>query len=346
MKTRNRKRKGFTLVELLVVISIIGMLMALLLPAVQSARESGRANTCRNNMRNVALALAQYDGQKNQLPGYVMPLRTSTQTGAGPFNNDTRSWTFALLPYLDKRSLYDDLRANDVANNDSTMPNLEVLFCPSNPIEARGNLATSYVANCGQIDGTPVAMPGTAAAPARAADFQGNGVFHIGYATVANAPVIVSSLAYIGNSDGQGTTLLLSENADAGKWTDITERLTGFGYHTANGVAGNYPSGTPVAADPMAPNARFGESKATGTIDVNTGYMRPSGYHPGHFNVVFADSHVRVLNDSISYGVFQALCTPKGSAARDAVNGTAPNYYLPSHPNHFAQNARIDEQSL
>ena len=60
-----RKTRAFTLIELLVVISIIGMLMALLLPAVQSARESGRSNTCRNNLRNLAIGVTQFELRKN-----------------------------------------------------------------------------------------------------------------------------------------------------------------------------------------------------------------------------------------------------------------------------------------
>ena len=57
-----KKTRGFTLVELLVVITIIGMLVSLLLPAIQSAREAGRKNTCMNNMRNCGLALIQVEG--------------------------------------------------------------------------------------------------------------------------------------------------------------------------------------------------------------------------------------------------------------------------------------------
>src|SRR5206468_4431948 len=64
-------RRGFTLVELLVVIAIIGTLVALLLPAVQSARETARGNTCRNNMKQLQLALTNMDSTLRRLPGYV-----------------------------------------------------------------------------------------------------------------------------------------------------------------------------------------------------------------------------------------------------------------------------------
>jgi prepilin-type N-terminal cleavage/methylation domain-containing protein len=64
-----KKHRGFTLVELLVVITVIAVLVALLLPAVQMARESGRKTTCLNNQRNIALAMVQFEQNKKYFPG-------------------------------------------------------------------------------------------------------------------------------------------------------------------------------------------------------------------------------------------------------------------------------------
>ena len=75
MSTQNRDvRRGFTLVELLVVIAIIGVLVALLLPAVQAAREAGRRTQCRNNLKNIGLAVLNFENSQGQFPtGGVSP---------------------------------------------------------------------------------------------------------------------------------------------------------------------------------------------------------------------------------------------------------------------------------
>src|SRR5262245_9143676 len=89
-----RWRKGFTLVELLVVIAIIGMLIALLLPAVQAARESGRRTSCQNNLRQMGVGIHNYHDTKRLLP----PSRRGPQHA---------TWFVLILPYAEQNALYD-----------------------------------------------------------------------------------------------------------------------------------------------------------------------------------------------------------------------------------------------
>ena len=313
MKTRNG-RKGFTLVELLVVISIIGMLMALLLPAVQSAREAGRANTCRNNMRNVGLAMIQFETQKSRYPGYVESI------GVG--NNAARSWTYAILPYNDRRAVYelykdfavDPATGAQIADVNGT-PNanlavsLEVMTCPSNPPESLGVGSTNFALNSGQVDGVETTT--------RPADFAGNGVFHRRVALVSGAPVVTQTASYIAGSDGLQVTIMLAENADLNRWTDIAERWAGITYHTDDGL----PSAS-VTGGPLGINAQFGKSKISPT-PADIGWMRPSSFHPGGVNMMFCDGHVRFISETMDYGVFQALMSSRGTAALNALNGNA-----------------------
>ncbi len=79
-----RNRRGFTLVELLVVITIISMLMALLMPAVQAARESARRATCMNNQKQIALAMMMYEGARTKFPGYMNTFTDSAARRSRP----------------------------------------------------------------------------------------------------------------------------------------------------------------------------------------------------------------------------------------------------------------------
>ena len=115
----SRTARGFTLVELLVVIAIIGILVALLLPAVQAAREAARRTTCTNNMKNIMLAVHNYsDAYKEAIPpGSIVLPRTPTSTpSSGDGGVNFINWAISILPQLEEQAVYDTYQ-QDVAND-------------------------------------------------------------------------------------------------------------------------------------------------------------------------------------------------------------------------------------
>jgi prepilin-type N-terminal cleavage/methylation domain-containing protein len=136
-------RTGFTLVELLVVIAIIGVLVALLLPAVQAAREAARRTQCTNNLKQIGIGLHNYHDTHGHFPPAI-------QFDAGQdFTTSDQlrpNWVILMLPFFEQQSLYDSFDftklISDPANRDKRGVKIKALICPSD-----GNTATPFRGN-------------------------------------------------------------------------------------------------------------------------------------------------------------------------------------------------------
>ena len=330
---RPNRRWGFTLVELLVVIAIIGILMGLLLPAVNAARERARQAECTNNQKQLALACIDYATSGKQVfPGYIMVQKLAPNVtdmyaldGISP-SNIAIPWSARLLPSLDQQGLWDQLISNNsgqgfVGANTPYVspPKLSFFICPSNPGTNDEVGALTYVINSGFWDN----VSGVSLTAGTQVDYAANGLAHD--QRRSSSPKVKNSSGDI--KDGSTMTLLLAENSQKDEivagvpatWmgpvaevaNDQTNPEQRFGFTWA---ATNAPGPEDAITDGIY--EPFGQDSAGGNYtDAGARYARPTGQHPEIFIVAFADGHTRAISTSIAYTVYQQLMTPNGAKA-------------------------------
>ncbi len=345
--TTTAGRPGFTLVELLVVIAIIGTLVALLLPAVQAAREAARNNTCKNNIKQLGLAMANYDTTFSKLPGLIneLPAQGSQKVNTnGPYKGEysvgrRASWVVIMFPYIEQGPLW-DLWSQNFSNGDASIsedftPEIENLQCPSDPAETIGQPTASYVANAGW----GFADPNRTTQSAVNAESAANGVFfdlnkkngqgpvsawnlsEDGRELTANGlavqPKVQMSISYISSADGTSKTMMLSENLNTVFYTyPVQDYVAGsrmdakhhFGFVWHNQLGS---ADLPAAICKVNGGRNLPDNvRAPESLDDQSEALAyPSSNHPGGVNVAFCDGSIRYINEQIPGRVYAQLMT-------------------------------------
>lgn len=204
-RIRRHRNSGFTLVELLVVIAIIGVLISLLLPAVQAAREAARRTQCKNNLRQIGLGFLMYHDAQGSLPVGCLDKRTGRNSDGLQL-----SWLAALLPYLEQRGLWEQIdfeRAYDSVENagPAAVP-VTTFLCPSTARLAEDRESVHFVSD-------------DAGGASRAASDYG-GVFGTTKVTPITNGVFFYDVAVSLREVTDGTTHTLAVIEDTGRGTD------------------------------------------------------------------------------------------------------------------------------
>jgi prepilin-type N-terminal cleavage/methylation domain-containing protein/prepilin-type processing-associated H-X9-DG protein len=313
---RMRKR-GFTLVELLVVIAIIGILVAMLLPAVQSAREAARRMQCSNNLKQMGLALHNYNTANRVFPSGSRSHYSDTSWTWG------HSWAVAILPFTEQNNLYDKLDMKGISSphtgliyqtssvtynthNGNLVKGLVIsyMWCPSSPLDKFGLKGTIVPGDVGAPSPCYTAITGAidhrtkVDRDAETNQHQARGIASSGGILVAH-----DFLSFEAIRDGATNTLLLGEQSDwcisstgarANCRSDFGHSFT-MGATPPNNFDKRWFNTTTV---------RYGINhkawNSTGVGDEYYGCNRPiQSAHPGGAHVALGDGSVQFLSESM-----------------------------------------------
>jgi prepilin-type N-terminal cleavage/methylation domain-containing protein/prepilin-type processing-associated H-X9-DG protein len=321
---RAKKLRGFTLVELLVVIAIIGVLVALLLPAIQAAREAARRNQCVNNLKQMGIALQMHHDSKKTFPAG----RTNTTRGPGSATDPLGvSWAFQLLPSMEQRTIFDSLVNNatvdDLKNAQAMRSPVDVFYCPSrrNPVADR------------DFDKNDEAPADEHRAIAAGGDYAGSGGLYNGFIKdplqtdvylLTEGTLYTRSAVSIRNaSDGTASTFAIGEKYkltedEARNQTGFDEgRLHYFQADTAFFPGDNEET---ILSGTECGLAHGGSVGLPTTCDKDDLRKQFGSNHAQICNFVFLDGHVQGVSQSVDLTTLQRLSMIGDGNVVDATN--------------------------
>ncbi|QDU60328.1 hypothetical protein Pan216_11670 [Planctomycetes bacterium Pan216] len=299
-----KRSLGFTLVELLVVIAIIGVLVSLLLPAVQQAREAARRSQCTNQMRQLGVALQGYHEAHGTLPPGQVSNRSHTTSGTC-FSVTQQTayapWSVLVLPFLDQTALYDRFNferrftsrkdhVGSAPNSDLFNEHLGIYQCPTYPSgELEVFSSTYYAVMGGALTHADGSLAGTndegfvCTASGDTRGFSNNGVLYL------NSRVRMSDI-----SDGTSKVFMVSESRNV----QVDTKSPGWASSLSIDGAWPYPIGLSSAIDPI------NSATANNVVRSSRGF---GSYHQGGCNVVMADGSTHFLSENMDTFVYRKL---------------------------------------
>lgn len=339
-RTASSVHKGFTLVELLVVIAIIGILVALLLPAIQAARAAARRTECTNHLRQLGLAIQNH----HDTVGYLPPGTTRDQAPFGPgASNWGTGWMVYILPFMEQQNLYDQLQigggtgyGNQHNGRLYTGVVINAYRCPSTPLP---ELTTSGVPGSSQLM-LPTYVGIAGAVPGLIPGYTENRYMNPGGATnccsggiLSNGGALPPNLkqTFANFTDGTTNVMMVSEHGDFMKITPNLQKeaWTAAGPHgwtigwgntrtsMVNGAGGggdNRAFNVTTVRHPINqkdwPSIPAGGNCTGLGICQNTGQNIPlNSAHPGGVMILLGDGSVRFLGEDAAMDVVGRLAT-------------------------------------